>query len=254
MTEPPVTTCRWFWPDDVSPTARVRLFLLHHAGGTAATYATWPALFPADVAVQAVRFPGRFDRPDERPFTRIGDLVDALRDALLSELDERPYAVFGHSMGALVGYRLAVEMAGAGDPGPVLLGVSGFGRGFHDAVLPPESAGHDEFFDAVAALGGLPDGTLAQPELAGMLEPSLRADFAVCSSYADDGARVDCPVVGYAGTDDPLLEPGGMGKWRARTDDFLGAMRFPGDHFYLEDHAVAVAADLVRRLRRLVPP
>jgi surfactin synthase thioesterase subunit len=235
----------------VSPTARVRLFLLHHAGGTAATYANWPALFPADIAVQAVRFPGRFDGPDEAPFTEIDDLLDALRDALLSELDDRPYALFGHSMGALVAYRLTVEMERGGGPGPVLLGVSGFGRGFHDAVLPSESAGSEEFFAAVAALGGLPPGTLAEPDLARMLEPSLRADFALCSSYRDDGSPVDCPVAGYAGSDDPLLEPGGMREWRARTDRFLGAMEFPGDHFYLETHAVAVAADLARRLRRL---
>src|SRR6187399_343790 len=94
----------WFRPHDSPPGATTRLFLFHHAGGTAAAYAGWPSLLPPDVGVQAIQFPGRHDGPGQRPYTRIEPLVTVLREALLAELDDRPYALFGHSMGALVAY------------------------------------------------------------------------------------------------------------------------------------------------------
>ena len=238
---------RWFQPDSASPTARVRLFLLHHAGGTAAGYALWAARFPADIAVQAVQFPGRHDSPAPAAFTRIGPLVDALREALLGELDDRPYALFGHSMGALVGYRLAVAMRQGGGPEPVLLGVSGFSHGFRVHLLPEEQATDREFVAKIRTIGALPDGILAHPRLI----PTLRADIALCTSYRDDGARLGCPIAAYSGTEDPLLESGSMSGWSTRTDMFLGAVQFPGGHFYLDDHSVAVAHDLGRRLQRL---
>lgn len=240
---------RWFQPDHASPTARMRLFLLHHAGGTAASYAAWPALFPADIAVQAIQFPGRHDRPGEQPFTRIESLVDALSEALSDELDERPYALFGHSMGGLIAYRVAVALSGC-DHGPVLLGVSGFGRGFRFAEIPDEHATDSEVIARMRKLGVLPDPVSAHPELLRMLLPTLRADMALCLDYRDDGVGLDCPIIAYSGSTDPLIEPGTMIEWRTRTDTFLGAIEFPGAHFYLDDHAVAVATDLGRRLQR----
>ena len=81
--------------------------------------------------------------------------------------------------------------------------------------------------------------------------PALRADFSVVNDYSDDAAPVSCPVVAYGGKSDPLLESGSMATWSGLSEKFLGLSEFPGAHFYLFEHALSVATDLGRHLRRV---
>src|SRR4030088_3222934 len=122
----------WLRPAEIDQDAALRRFVIPHAGGGAVMYREWQDLLPADVAVQAVQLPGRQDRAAEVAYTEIEPLTDALYEVLVAELDERPYALFGHSMGALLAYRLAVRTAADGGSPPVLVGAAGrAARGFH---------------------------------------------------------------------------------------------------------------------------
>ena len=253
----PLAVTGWLHPAEPEPEAGLRLILLHHSGGNATLYREWPALLPGDVSCQAVQLPGRHVRGQEQPYTRLEPLVDALAEVLAAELDDRPYALFGHSMGALLGYRLAVRAGAPGLPAPALLAVSGWAPegfgwaagGFGSPVVP-ERATDAEIVRAMAALGSLPERVAADGELLAAAVRTMRADSGVCADYRDDGAALCCPVVGYSGLDDPLLAPDAMNSWAGRTDRYLGTRRYPGGHFFLGDHAPAVTGDLVQLLRR----
>src|SRR5262245_19608067 len=91
-----------FRPD---PSAKLRLFCLPHAGGAASLYRRWADALPPDIELNAVQLPGRENRFSEPPFVRWRPLVEALADGLASKLD-KPFALFGHSMGAMLGYEL----------------------------------------------------------------------------------------------------------------------------------------------------
>ncbi|MFD6880384.1 MULTISPECIES: thioesterase II family protein [unclassified Streptomyces] len=236
---------RWLHPADAEPDCGVRLFLLHHSGGGASMYRDWAGLLPS-VACQAVQLPGRQERRREAPYTRLGPLAQALARVVSDELDGRPYAVFGHSMGALLGYRLTVELERRGLPAPALLAVSGWApAGFSaPAVLSADP------LEALRLLGGLPAAVEGDPEQLAAAVRAMGADAAVCADRPDDGAAVGCPVVAYRGREDPLLAPGAMRSWAGRTPEFLGCRTFPGDHFYLRSHARAVTADLAQLLPR----
>ncbi|MFD9571902.1 thioesterase II family protein [Streptomyces sp. NPDC059982] len=237
---------RWLHPADAEPDAGLRLFLLHHSGGGASMYREWPGQLPASVAVQAVQLPGRQERRREAPYTRLVPLAQALARVVSDELDGRAYAVFGHSMGALLGYRLTVELERRGLPGPALLAVSGWApRGFS----APAALSADPL-EALRLLGGLPPEVAADPELLAAAVRAMGADGAVCADHLDDGAAVGCPVVAYSGREDPLLAPEAMRSWAGRTPEFLGCRTFPGDHFYLRSHARAITADLAQLLPR----
>ncbi|NGO66847.1 alpha/beta fold hydrolase [Streptomyces boncukensis] len=245
----PCPTGRWFATADPRPDAARRLFLFPHAGGSAASYLRWCALLP-DVEVLVAQLPGRQERRAEEPYRRTGPLVEALRTALEAELDGRPYALFGHSLGALLAYRLAVDIERDGGEVPVLLGVSGWAP---ERVLPVEALlplPDARFVTAVRRFGVLPAEVSEDPELLALVLPALRADLALVAGYRDDGARVGCPVAAYGGRADPTLERGRLSEWAARTPVFLGASAFPGGHFYLADHAIAIASDLARHLQR----
>lgn len=229
----------WLRPADADPDATARLVLLHHAGGTAAAYGPWLRLLPSDIGAQCVQLPGRHERRHEPPYTEIEPLADALAAVLTAELDDRPFALFGHSMGALLAYRLVDRLAAAGHR-PALVGLSGWAPSGAGAASPEPPA--------VA----LPDGLAGDPGLLAAAREGLAADLAACAGFHDDGRAVACPAVAYAGRADPLAGPAAMAGWAARCPHYLGLRVFPGDHFFLHRHAAAITADLVQLIRRVL--
>src|SRR5688500_5923578 len=83
------------------PRSAIRLFCFPHAGGGASGFHGWADALPGPVEVCPVQLPGRETRLREPAFTRLGPLVEALAGALRPYFD-RPFAFFGHSLGALV--------------------------------------------------------------------------------------------------------------------------------------------------------
>lgn len=246
---------RWLHPPEARPDADIRLFLLHHSGGSATAYRDWPALLPDTITCQSVQLPGRQDRRREEPYTRLAPLVRDLAAVLAADLDARPYALFGHSMGALLAYRVTVELARTGLPAPVLLAVSGWSpHGFHTGAPYTGDPYVCDPLAFMARLGSLPAEIGADPRLLAETVRIMRADGAVCADHTDDRAAATCPVVAYTGRDDPLLAPEALRAWADRTPDYLGCRTYPGGHFYLHAHTEAVTADLAHLLLRHAGP
>lgn len=248
----------WLQPEAASADAALRLFLFHCAGGGASMYHAWPGLFPSDIAVQCVQLAGRQDRLHEPAVARLDELLATLAEVLAAEDDGRPFGFFGHSMGALLAYRLTVELERAGLPAPAVTAVAGWApEGFRAPVSGEADRLPDErLVSDLAALGALPADLLeADAAWLKLALPALRADVAACAMYADDGAVVEASLVAYGGTADPLMAPDALGSWATRTRDFCGARVLPGDHFFLtcDTEAAVIAADLTRMLRRHAP-
>ena len=216
--------------------AACRLFCFSHAGGGPSFFRPWgPALQP-EIAVRRVLLPGREWRLDEPPFRRVADLVGPLCAALESHLGQ-PYALFGHSMGAVVAYEVARRLSAAGTRGPACLIVSGRnapglpGDRRQLSALPEE-----EFVAEVARLNGIPPEVLSEPGLLSVLLPALRADYELAETYRPlpGGRRLDCPVVAYMGASDPAVQYAQMLEWRNETAGEFSIRLFSGDHFYLK--------------------
>src|ERR1700694_2711560 len=114
---------QWIVRRKPGPHTRRRLFCFPYAGAGASIFRAWPDGLPTDVEVCPVQFPGRGTRLMERPFTRLSPLVEALAQALVPLLD-KPFAFFGHSLGALVGFELARQLRRQTGVQPVRLFVS----------------------------------------------------------------------------------------------------------------------------------
>ncbi|MER7165667.1 alpha/beta fold hydrolase [Micromonospora sp. NPDC000207] len=247
------TAGSWLHPAEPAPDARIRLILFPHAGSGAIIYRDWGTLLPGDVAPQAVTLPGRHNRRDESSYGTWEPLMDALHEAVVRELDDRPYAFFGHCMGAQLAYQLTQRIEASGDPGPLMLGMSGWApRGFFVPTEQQSRMPEPEMVEWIKKLGSFPAEIYDNPQMLALVVPALRADLAVCSQYVDDGATVRCPIASYGGAADPLMEqPDAMDSWRDRTPRYLGNSEYPGGHFYIDSHALAVTSDVVRHLYRL---
>ncbi|MEU6852924.1 alpha/beta fold hydrolase [Actinacidiphila alni] len=202
----------------LSPARRIQLLCLPHAGGSAVMYHAWRARL-ADVAeVRPVDLPGHGSRRREPPAQDIGALARALAAELAPGI-EGPYALYGHSFGAVVAFELAHRLSELTGP-PVALIVSGRNSPRTPHTLPP-------LYDAPAAelLRGLRtlDGSLPaiedSPELLDLFLPPLRADLRMTETYRRPARLplLSCPVHVFAGDLDPIVDEAGLAAWAAET-------------------------------------
>lgn len=84
-------------------TAVATLYCFPHAGGAAGEYARWAAYTPG-LRLVAVQPPGRAHNLGARAFTAMPELV---REILATVRFTPPFALFGHSLGALVAFEVA---------------------------------------------------------------------------------------------------------------------------------------------------
>ena len=239
----------WILRPRPRPAARLRLFCLPHAGGGASAFRGWADALPEGVEVCPVQLPGRENRIAEPAFDRLEPLVEALAEAVLRRAD-LPFAVFGHSNGALIGFELARRLRRAGEPGPRHLVASGRRAPDVPAPLPLLHAlPDDELLAGLRELGGIPEQLLGEPELLRLLLPLLRADAAVHETYVyRDEPPLEVPITGYAGTDDPRAPPASVDEWRRHTAGAFTRRDLPGGHFYLFTDRPRVLATLGRDL------
>ncbi|HZG07184.1 MAG TPA: alpha/beta fold hydrolase [Streptomyces sp.] len=217
--------------------ARVTLYCLPCAGGGPSMFRTWADRLPGWIELRAVRLPGRQGRHREPAFTDADEATRALLDGLGPELD-RPYAFFGHSMGALLAFRMVRELERTGGPLPRLLAAASWPpRGAAPSVMPDPADGDDAFAADLRRLGGIPGDLLDDPEMLRFTLPLLRADFSLCRSYVyRPAAPLGLPVLAVGGEDDAVTPPDTLATWEGETRDFLGLHLFPGGHFFLHEH------------------
>ena len=203
----------WFC-DTPGGSGRLRLFCFPFAGGNAALFRPWQAILGPEIALSAVQLPGRGARVFEPPYVDLDLLVAALQQQIRPWLD-RPFAFFGHSLGALVAFELTRALRRAGLPMPCALWVSGaegpqtreIRHRLHD--LKPA-----DFTAALRDYGGTPQEVLDEEELMALLSPGLRADFALSERYVyRPQPPLDVPLHLLRGEDDPYVDARRAAGW-----------------------------------------
>lgn len=178
-------------------------------------------------------------------------MVGALVDALAGQLAP-PFAIFGHSLGALVGFAVARELRRRGLPSPVHLFVSA-----RRAPQIPDAAllhklPDPEFTAWLRRLGGIPEAVFQEPELLAYFFPILRADLAVNGCRVAAEPPLDCPITAMRGADDDRVTAEQLDAWQAQTRGAFDREVFPGGHFFLQTERTAVLGSLANRLARIV--
>ena len=231
------------------PRARLRLYCLPWAGAGTVAYRSWAASFPPEIEVVPVALPGRERRMSEEPLRSADAVADALVPVLRADID-RPYAVFGHSMGALVGHECVCRLTDSGRP-PDRLVASG-ARAPH-RPLPGGVGLHplpvDRFLREVRRLQPAPGGVMEDEELMELLGPVLQADFTVSETYLRPaGGPLRCPVSVLGGAEDPLVSREDLHAWRHHTSGPFSAYDFDGGHLFVTTAAERVRETVVRIL------
>ncbi|WP_454726810.1 MULTISPECIES: thioesterase II family protein [Cupriavidus] len=231
---------------------RLLLFCLPYAGASATAYLRWRRLLPAGVALVPLEPPGRGARLAEpllRDFEALAADLAGAAGARLGGGTTPPYALFGHSMGGLLAYRVCQLLRERGHALPQRLLVSGCAapsrrdprrlaalRG--DAALMAELRKH----------GGTPEAVFADTELLRLTLDVLDADYRVCESFRHaDTAPLPVPLHVLAGRDD-AIDAAELQAWAPATSAGHTLDWFAGGHFFLHQQQGAVLARVAELL------
>ncbi|GAA3211993.1 thioesterase II family protein [Actinocorallia longicatena] len=228
------------------PWATTRLVCFPHAGGSAVAYRSW-SVSPA-VEVHAVQYPGRADRMADPLPTGIMQTA-RMAAASLAPLQDRPMALFGHSMGALVAFETARILTEKGSP-PVHLFVSA-GLPAHKWAGRRTVPINDDaaLVQELLSLGGSDADAMADPELRELVLPYIRADFQMLQDYRHTpGAPLTSPVTAMTGEGDPHVPVEIAAHWAELTTGPFELRSFSGDHFYLVERRDEVLAEIMKAL------
>jgi surfactin synthase thioesterase subunit len=236
----------WFRCVETRPWASLRLFCFPHAGGSAVAYRPWAKELSTAVEVHAVQYPGRADRMTE-PMVGDAHRLARLIAGAMAPMMDRPAALFGHSMGAIVAYETARLLEERGAP-PAHLFVSG-ARPPHRRDVTDEDRVADRDDDGVVAalaeLGGSDAEVLADPEMRELVLPYVRNDFRLIEDYERrPGPNPDVPVTAIIGDADPHVDEARAREWAEATEGPFRLKVLPGDHFYLVPRQAEVIAEI----------
>jgi medium-chain acyl-[acyl-carrier-protein] hydrolase len=231
-----IMTSRWIAFPRANPKAKTRLICFPCAGRGASLYRTWPGHLGKDVEVCAIQPPGRENRIGDPPLTRFQDLLSVLAEVLQPFLD-REYAIFGHSLGALIGFEVARRIREIKGITPIHLFASAQHAPQIPDPMPPISMLPDvAFLTAVQQrYDGIPHEVLREPEVLSLLLPMLRADFQILEDYSYHPEHpLACGITALGGLEDTVTSPEQLSAWGLQTQGVFRFQMFPGDHFFVQ--------------------
>ena len=239
---------RWLPLRDGRRSGALRLFVFPYAGGRASAFRAWSRALPESIEVLALQPPGREQRFSEPPLRSVDEAVRALLPVLMPLLD-RPFAFFGHSLGGLVAYEVALALGARGAPKPSHFFASG-SRAPHAPL--PEDPVHvlrgEAFLERLRLLGGTPPEVLACRELMDLFTPMLLADLCMSETYRAERAEpLPVPLTALGGTEDGEVRPERLAAWAEVAGASFELVWLPGGHFFVHAEERGVL-DVVARV------
>ena len=238
---------------DDNPDVRFRLFCLPYAGGGAAIFRSWEDHLPSGVEVLPVELPGRGRQLNEAPFTSITAMVASVTRYVTSQLD-KPFALFGHSMGAIIGFEVARQLRRENRRQPARLFASGRRAPQVSYQTPPaHNLSKKEFLEVLHQLNGSAPEALQNAELMELMLPTIRADFEAIETYRySEEPPLDCSISVFGGLEDHHVNREHLELWSTQTNGLFRLHWIPGDHFFLNTHQKQLLDELAEELEELI--
>jgi len=243
---------KWFVNPKPRPNAQLRIICFPYAGGNAATYNQWPEHLYDNVEVIGVQAPGRSSRLFEPAIDTMEAMIASLMP-LLPDLLDKPYILFGHSLGSRIAFETLVACDKANLPLPVHFIASG-GRGPHlaDNEDPTIGLSDSAFVAKLRELEGTPEEVLNNSELMELLLPLIRAEFALSERYQYQGnAQFDVPLSIFGGVEDDGVSKERLLSWQQHFSNEGKLHMFPGGHFFVESEQRLVTEKINQIVRGL---
>ncbi|MBF6327585.1 thioesterase II family protein [Nocardia transvalensis] len=226
------------------------LLICPHAGTGASAYRAFSKAFSEHFDTVVFQYPGRQDRAREAALTTLPDIAQGALAAFLDSPHHRgrPLTVFGHSMGAMVGFELVRAAEKAGVEVRLLAASAAVSPG-RAVDLPPHPSEDEQILDHLGRLEGTGSEVLASREVMRMALPVVKADYRAFDSYTcPPEVKVQARIHVLGGAEDPYITPRDLYAWAAHSEQDIEVTVFDGGHFYLNDNVAGIVELLAPEL------
>ena len=215
-------------------TSERRLYIFPHTGGSADFYVPFARAFTAGTKCVAVQYPGKRAGKDLSQYTSIPDLADRLCAMLKpAETPGGQVAFFGHSMGALLAFEVALRFEQAANPIAALFVSASAAPGMWRQRVDMTESNDLQLLSMISDVTGANPEFLKDDQFAATLLPTLRGLKAITTYECPPDATVSCPIHALIAENDELATADLMAPWVERTTATFDLTEFPGDHFYI---------------------
>jgi external thioesterase TEII len=184
-----------------------------------------------------LEYPGRGMRINEKLSNSINELIEDLLQAVVKiAKSEKEYIIYGHSMGALVGFLMCHRLKKEGVNLPNKLIVSGNKGPMSEKISKLSFLPENEFWDEVVRLGGTPNELNGSPEIRAFFTPILKADFSIIENYEPKlKEKLNIPIDVFYGKDEGINDDEIL-YWKELSSEPVNIKRMEGDHFFIFKH------------------
>lgn len=238
----------WFPRSNSKPNAQYRVLCLPYAGGSASLFRTWDEFVGNDIEIVPIELPGRGMRVNETLASDMESLATELAE-VISLINDKPFILFGHSMGGRIAYYLYHKLVAMGAPIPDRLALS--------ACNPPQISSpankpwemdNQTFARHLQRMGGTPNIILESQDMLDLFIPILKSDLRLASQSIAIEEKVKIPVTVLFGTDDHIAPKASMLTWQDRCECPIDICEIQGGHFFLKDKANKIVNVIIENL------
>lgn len=217
---------------------KLRLFCIPYAGGTAAAFFKWKTLLDKRIELIPIELSGKGSRFQEPLYNTVEEAADDIYIKIKEQISNGPYVLFGHSLGALLSYVLAIRIREENMNMPKHIFFSGMGSPFMERKNKNKHArlNDKDFIKSVIKLGGTPPGFFDEPDLCKMFLPLLRNDFRLAMTDFADQKPVpfNCNISVLLGKNENISNKAAR-AWQDCTNKLFRLHYFKGGHFFINE-------------------
>ena len=219
----------------------MRLFCLPYAGGSKQAYAGWKKYADTNmekkIEIEALEIKGRGERFCEGFYHDFSEAVDDIYALIKDKIQKEDYAIYGHSMGAVLAYELYYKIAAEQSNAPGHIFFSGrYSPVVQDNMYVSSKMPDDEFISRLLALGGVPDTLPQSKELMEFYLPIIKNDIRVLETYdfRERDEKIQCAATVINGTED-RTDSNGKITWSDLCGGQCKSYYLEGNHFFINN-------------------
>jgi len=227
--------------------AGLDLFCLHYSGGSSTIFREWNTFFPDWITIRPIELPGRGIGLADPLISDPEEAIETLTQTIVNSV-ERPWALFGHSLGAALGYRVCMRLQETDIAPLAFFPAGGYPPTIDDPAPRRAHLTDKQLIEEIRSLGGTPEEVLENNELMQLLIPMIRSDFLLNDSIKKlkSNSKITCPVQVFAATEDKEVPLVTVNQWQDACEKEIDINIIEGNHFFVHDErAVLIMRDKI---------